>query len=870
MAGFNFDSLKNKISGIIPGRKSEEDFDRDDAPVEEAEYEDGYVDEETDEEYVDDQEYSEEEYEDGEYSEEEYDDAEYEDEAEEGEYDDDVEYDDEEYDDAGEEEDDYNKAVFDKLYDGENEEYDDAEYDDEEYDDGEYDDGEYEDGEYEEEYEEEADGEYEDFEDENSGRKLPAWAEKAADACEGNDVLMYILLALLPPVGLFLLWYRRMYDGKKRLVMSAVAIICFILWLFVLFGGKGTSNDPTLPDDGNVFASHSPAVTATETVSTVTETAGLPTPTPHISDTTVPEHTDTVTENVPSNTDSGVTYVYATGSSKYYHLVENCDGMIGASKYTLDTAVSRGLLPCSICAGGVNTMADNTVATTYYCTPTGTWYHVDPTCKGMNGATATTEAYAISAGKIACPTCIGYYGTPNGKWYHSVSNCQKMQNAITKPKEEWEKLGKTACPTCMTGGAGATTTKTPTETMVYYTTKGTWFHTDSKCTGMKNATQGTISSAVKLGKTACPTCVVPSKLYVFATSGGKNYHTKADCTGMKNAQYVTAAKAMQYNKTACPTCATMLTSSSSSSSASAAPAGSTTMVYARTDGTYYHTDSKCSGMKNAVHVSYATAVAAGKKRCPTCVTPTSITVYARTDGKYYHTDASCSGMKNAVAVTAKKAIAYGKTACPTCAADLSTSSSSSSTANNGGNGAVLSTMVYATKNGTYYHTKADCTGMKDPSRVSYAVAVAAGKKRCPTCVTTSTLTVFATANGDYYHTVSDCTGMKNAVSGTAKQAIAMGKTACPTCAAGLMTSSSGGTTGGNTGNTGNTGNNGGAASATSIVYISTGANASSYYHKTAKCSAQKFSNGTNVTLEYAINHGYSACPSCNPPSKIYS
>ena len=51
--------------------------------------------------------------------------------------------------------------------------------------------------------------------------------------------------------------------------------------------------------------------------------------------------------------------------------------------------------------------------------------------------------------------------------------------------------------------------------------------------------------------------------------------------------------------------------------------------------------------------------------------------------------------------------------------------------------------------------------------------------------------------------------------------------------------------------------------------ITLGKNASAYYHCAAKCPAQGVKDATNVTLEYAITHCYSSCPSCNPPSRMY-
>ena len=55
------------------------------------------------------------------------------------------------------------------------------------------------------------------------------------------------------------------------------------------------------------------------------------------------------------------------------------------------------------------------------------------------------------------------------------------------------------------------------------------------------------------------------------------------------------------------------------------------------------------------------------------------------------------------------------------------------------------------------------------------------------------------------------------------------------------------------------------AAADSSVYIELGT-ANNYYHKSAKCSKAKFSGGTKVTLKYALDWDYKACPYCQPPT----
>ena len=56
-----------------------------------------------------------------------------------------------------------------------------------------------------------------------------------------------------------------------------------------------------------------------------------------------------------------------------------------------------------------------------------------------------------------------------------------------------------------------------------------------------------------------------------------------------------------------------------------------------------------------------------------------------------------------------------------------------------------------------------------------------------------------------------------------------------------------------------------AAPADTGVYVDL-ASANSYYHKSAKCSKADFSGGDKVSLLYALDWEYKACPYCNPPT----
>ena len=717
----------------------EEDYTSDEQDYDEAaedEYEDyseddgEYSDEEG--EYSDeDGEYAEDgEYEDGEYSEDEgeYEDGDYsDDEYDEGEYDD---YGDEEEYDEDEEDLGYNPDVF-KNLDTDGGDYDDADYNDD------------------------ADAGYEDEPADEEPAPVSDWMNKVKGVLD-NEYVLYALCALIPLLALFLLWKNKKFDSNKRWILTALAVVFLIIWMIICWP-SGSKEDITNPND----IEWAPAFTTIPTQAPASSQQPAE-PTAEPSPTTHPN------AGATSNPDAASTFVWTTNSNIYYHTVSDCDGLTNTTQRTLESAVTLGKLPCPICAGGVNNYADPVTATTYYATKGGKWYHIEPSCQGMTGASVVTESNAIAAGKTACPVCIGYYGTPGGTYYHVTSNCQGMQNAITKPESEWKSQGKTACPVCITKTQnGVQNTSIPNETQVYCTSGGVNFHILNDCRGMKGASQVSISTAVKSGKTSCKYCMLPAKVYVFATKDGTYYHTVKDCSGMKNAQYVTAKA----------------------------------------------------------------AASAGKKACTKC--------------------------------NAAKLFAYGSASNDSGSASAVNLANNTANTLNGKTTTDTATYVYATKNGTYYHTKSNCSGMKGATRGTYAAAVKSGKKPCPTCVTISSLSVFATANGKYYHTSATCSGMSGALSVSVSKALSAGKTACPTCAKGLSnmgsakSASAAATTPPSTAAAGNTN-----------VYITPGAPSGSYYHKTGKCSAQNFSSNQNVTLEYALEHSYKACPSCNPPSKI--
>ncbi len=658
---------------------------------------------------------------------------------------------------------------------------------------------------------------------------------------------MWAMLILLPPFGIWLLWRRNRYEFTTRTALSLVFVVWFILLLVLLFTRVG-KRDSTVRPDTSLLPSTSATATATPTAT--------PSPTPNADNASVQP---SVTPNAngtdaPSTTDSGTTgatqFVYSVQGGKYFHSNPDCDNMTGASRVTLSVALARNQTACPKCyQQPTNTPAATTTplpAGSYYATPTGQHYHTDPTCGGMKSAQVVTQAEAIGRGQTACPTCVGsVYMTTNGTWYHSQSNCGGMKNAKLVTVDDAVKAGKTPCPTCIGSGGGTTGGTTGANTgsdsanVFYCTDKGSWYHSDEHCQGMTGAYKISAAAAEQKGKTACPKCLGGNSGVdnYYATTNGKWYHTDKNCQGMTGATRVSLATALKRGQTACPVCAGGTAETKPDIvdvEATAKPnTGATTVTdgeyYSTTDGTYFHKNATCSGMKGATKVTAAQIAERGQKPCPKCV-GTSGTYYSTPTGTYYHANATCSGMKNADIVTLAMIRSRGQSPCPKC---IGGSGGTTGGDNDDGTG-----YYYATANGEYYHKRATCSGMKGATKITQAAAEAAGKSPCPTCVGS----VYS-AGGKYYHKDKHCDGMQNAKLVTILDAEKAGQTACPKCIGGTAPS---------------TPDNTGDDDDSDLAYYAT--ENGEHYHRNATCSGMK--GATKISEKAAKKAGKTPCPKC--------
>ena len=245
-----------------------------------------------------------------------------------------------------------------------------------------------------------------------------------------------------------------------------------------------------------------------------------------------------------------------------------------------------------------------------YCTEGGKYYHSQPDCSGMAGATQMTIAKAEALGKTACPACIGsvVYCTQSGYYYHNEADCSGMQGASPTTIEKAEVLGKRPCRLCM-------------EVSVFCTPDGTYYHSESDCSGMEGASATTLAAAISLGKAPCTDCFLPAALastvYTSYNAPGSYYHSVPDCGRQSFDRALTMEQALAEGCEACPDCAWNPLTLYESAAVTEAEDG-VGVVYYTPGGVYYHLAEDCSGMQNASAHSVATANADGKKPCPTC------------------------------------------------------------------------------------------------------------------------------------------------------------------------------------------------------------------------------------------------------------
>ena len=313
-------------------------------------------------------------------------------------------------------------------------------------------------------------------------------------------------------------------------------------------------------------------------------------------------------------------------------------------------------------------------------------------------------------------------------------------------------MGKTPCPECLSGvtinldspsssggSSSGGSSSSSGEVYVYATEGGQYYHSDSTCGGMRNAERVPLSAMLAIGRPACPDCCPTANNTVYATRGGTYYHSYATCSGMTGATPGTVAQALAAGFQKCPYC---WSSGGSGSGSGQSTGGNSTesisgvTVYCTDNGTWYHNDQYCQGMRSAYAVSLEEAVARGKTACPVCCSIADRVVYAVNGGQYYHYNSSCrvEDLSRATSGTLARALMAGFGACPSCVRGDSSSGggAESDSVTDTYEPGTSGIRVYATQSGEYYHLTRECAG-SEASYITLETALNYGKTSCPVC-----------------------------------------------------------------------------------------------------------------------------------------
>ena len=368
-----------------------------------------------------------------------------------------------------------------------------------------------------------------------------------------NDWVTWLLLVLLPPLGIALLWRRRRYSQNTNALLSVLSILWLIALLVVLFVRPFRARTDTTITPQPVGAAALPTEAPAEETLEAEEAVVVPT-----------EEVDDANA------------VYTVADTPYYHQSEGCSAIPGGvevSRVSRNSAIEASLLACPYCMAGqysdgmwdlvfVNAATEDRSNMTVYCSAYNTFFHTDPNCSdlGTDGHEVGLKEALLMA-KTACDTCCPDAGrevfcTLDGTYYHVLEDCSGMRNASKVTYAEARVTGKKRCPTCI-GGTDETEEEAAAQQSGYYvyaTPNGTYYHVNSTCSGMKDAQQVLLSDMLKEKRPACPVCCPDAEATVFAESGNPYYHSYATCSGMTNATQGILVNALAAGLKQCPVC----------------------------------------------------------------------------------------------------------------------------------------------------------------------------------------------------------------------------------------------------------------------------------------------------------------------------
>lgn len=258
------------------------------------------------------------------------------------------------------------------------------------------------------------------------------------------------------------------------------------------------------------------------------------------------------------------------------------------------------------------------------------------------------------------------------------------------------------------------TVKPAGEAVVYYNDSGVCYHMQSSCRSMSSAKESTLAEAVAAGKIRCRTCgsplneILEEENVIWVDESGR-FHTTDECESFEGSwRLMTLEDAIEDGCEPCPDCQADLYAEQSGITAptptpeptatpsptpeptatpdptatpeptvvrpdvTLKPAGEAT-VYHSSNGSYYHKVEICKGMSGSDPYTLAECVD-GYKRCKTCDAPLPELVDQAClwmdEDKLCHTSDECAQFKGSYTLILRDdALTEGLSGCPDCGAD---------------------------------------------------------------------------------------------------------------------------------------------------------------------------------------------------------
>lgn len=512
------------------------------------------------------------------------------------------------------------------------------------------------------------------------------------------QVLTIVMLVLCCPVGLILLWRRRLrWPGALKLTATILSIV-------LLFAEVGAALSYPVQDE-RLKAAQQQANDAVGRVTSLFTGGGADRNDPDVGKETADDPT-----NVPPMT-------LQTGSGNAG------DGSSQSGESTATDLPSANMLDRPT-PGADETVTDDPNATptpvppvTPTPTPTAT-----PIADETPAPTDQPTVDPASIPQLQSPGEITVWHTSDGKWYHKASTCGTMSNAKEHTLESAVRNGKKACPYCYPPETQWATEDRPT---VYVSTDGYW-HTRTSCESNTDEWTARLLDDARANASLKPCDACGARYYENGVPSALTGDSDESSTVGEEAQ--NAVLELQ--------------------------AVSEITVWHTSNGKWYHKGETCGSMSNASAHTLKSAVLNGKTACPYChpvaeewANETAATVYVSGDSQWHVSPACRANTGDWTPMLMSDALTDGSlTACKTCGADRYTSGASAVQSSTGAAGDVQDglnladvtngdALVYYSDNTSHYHRYAMCASSTNTTFVPHKLmdALLANKLACPVC-----------------------------------------------------------------------------------------------------------------------------------------